>query len=69
MQQTNDRLTTENVELRAEAEAKSADVDRLNALLDKLQEDKAVLSDKVQALQVNGEMICSAGRTFRLTVS
>ena len=54
--QERDRLISENTELSDQCEQLQADIVRLNGLLDKLGEDKALLADQVASLQAKGEV-------------
>ena len=48
---------TENEDLQADLSAAKADNERLNGLLDKVQADKRILSDKVQTMSAKGTII------------
>jgi len=46
---------SENSQIQLELDATKLDVERLNDLLDKVQSDKRLLSEKVQSLSAKGE--------------
>lgn len=45
---------TENGDLQVDLDAARLDVERLNGLLDKVQADKRLLSDKIQTMSAKG---------------
>jgi len=66
---SNDRLSAEIADLQSENNGKAADVERLSGLLDKLQEDKSILSDKVQTLQSNEKTLVLELERYRTSPS
>ncbi|XP_076808288.1 centrosomal protein of 135 kDa-like isoform X2 [Clavelina lepadiformis] len=64
-----DRLLTENGDLQAELEGTKLDVERLNGLLDKVQSDKRLLSDKVQTLSGKEKSMILELEQYRISPS
>ena len=54
MFQARDRLMTENGDLQTDLNTAKLDIERLKELLDKVQDDKRALSDKVETLIAKG---------------